>query len=99
MLKVPIDEAFRPEVGRYGGISTLPQTKLDLKFLLAQLNLEYCSIVWDPNYENKFEIIERIQNNFLRYLPYKKNGFYLDVSSLYAHLDEVFLLRFSLRSY
>ncbi|GBN21393.1 hypothetical protein AVEN_213734-1 [Araneus ventricosus] len=42
--------------------------------------LEYCSIIWDSNYRNKTEIIE--QNNFLRYLLCKKNGFYLqDVSS------------------
>ncbi|GBN62629.1 hypothetical protein AVEN_261490-1 [Araneus ventricosus] len=35
-------------------------------------NLEFCSIIWDPNYRNKIEIIVRIQNNFLRYSLYKK---------------------------
>ncbi|GBM51335.1 hypothetical protein AVEN_229197-1 [Araneus ventricosus] len=36
-------------------------------------NLEYCSIIWNPNYRNKIEIIKQIQNNFLRYLLYKRN--------------------------
>ncbi|GBM76391.1 hypothetical protein AVEN_48384-1 [Araneus ventricosus] len=45
-------------------------------------NLQYCNIIRDPNYQNKIEIIERIQNNFLRYLLYKKMDFTLqDVSS------------------
>ncbi|GBM74609.1 hypothetical protein AVEN_241038-1 [Araneus ventricosus] len=48
----------------------------------VQSSLEYCSIIWDPNYRNKIEIVEQIQTNFLRYLLYKKNGIYLqDISS------------------
>ncbi|GBM06130.1 hypothetical protein AVEN_265187-1 [Araneus ventricosus] len=52
-------------------------SELTLKVLYCahvRSNLEYC--ILDPNYQNKIEIIERIQNNFLRYLRYKKNGFY-----------------------
>ncbi|GBN53651.1 hypothetical protein AVEN_189562-1 [Araneus ventricosus] len=60
-------------------------SELTLKVLYCahiRSNLEYCSIIWNPNYRNKIEIIERIQNNFLRYLLYEKNGFYLhDISS------------------
>ncbi|GBO17437.1 hypothetical protein AVEN_182173-1 [Araneus ventricosus] len=60
-------------------------SELTLKVLYCahvRSNLEYYSIIWDPNYRNKIEFIERIQNNFLRYLLYKKNGFYLqDISS------------------
>ncbi|GBO21125.1 hypothetical protein AVEN_271152-1 [Araneus ventricosus] len=53
-----------------------------LYYTHVRSSLEYCSIIWDPNYRNKIEIIERIQNNFLRYLLYKKNGIYLqDISS------------------
>ncbi|GBL78927.1 putative RNA-directed DNA polymerase from transposon BS [Araneus ventricosus] len=55
-----------------------------LYYAHVRSSLEYCSIIWDPIYRNKIEIIERIQNNFLRYLLYKKNGIYLqDVSSSY----------------
>ncbi|GBN84643.1 putative RNA-directed DNA polymerase from transposon BS [Araneus ventricosus] len=55
-----------------------------LYYAHVRSSLEYCSINWDPIYRNKIEIIERIQNNFLRYLLYKKNGIYLqDVSSSY----------------
>ncbi|GBM38830.1 putative RNA-directed DNA polymerase from transposon BS [Araneus ventricosus] len=45
-------------------------SELTLKVLYCahiRSNLEYCSIIWNPNYRNKIEIIERIQNNFLRY--------------------------------
>ncbi|GBO05405.1 hypothetical protein AVEN_264006-1 [Araneus ventricosus] len=53
-----------------------------LYYALVGSNLEYCSIIWDPNHRNKIEIIERIQNDFLRYLFSKKNGIYLqDISS------------------
>ncbi|GBN62678.1 hypothetical protein AVEN_90603-1 [Araneus ventricosus] len=62
-------------------------SEISLKVLYyahVRSSLEYCSIIWDPIYRNKIEIIERIQNNFLRYLLYKKNGIYLqDVSSSY----------------
>ncbi|GBM95053.1 putative RNA-directed DNA polymerase from transposon BS [Araneus ventricosus] len=55
-----------------------------LYYAHVRSSLEYFSIIWDPIYRNKIEIIERIQNNFLRYLLYKKNGIYLqDVSSSY----------------
>ncbi|GBM20906.1 hypothetical protein AVEN_253710-1 [Araneus ventricosus] len=42
-------------------------SELTLKVLYCahiRSNLEYCSIIWNPNYRNKIEIIERIQNNF-----------------------------------
>ncbi|GBM10082.1 putative RNA-directed DNA polymerase from transposon BS [Araneus ventricosus] len=45
-----------------------------LYYAHVRSNLEYYSIIWNPNYRNKIEIIERIQNNFLLY---KKNGIYL----------------------
>ncbi|GBM02286.1 hypothetical protein AVEN_108826-1 [Araneus ventricosus] len=48
-----------------------------LYYAHVRFSLEYCSIIWDPNYRNKIEINERIQTNFLRYLLYKKNGIYL----------------------
>ncbi|GBM35453.1 Retrovirus-related Pol polyprotein from transposon 297 [Araneus ventricosus] len=55
-----------------------------LYYAHVRSSLEYCSIIWDSIYRNKIEIIERIQNNFLRYWLYKKNGIYLqDVSSSY----------------
>ncbi|GBN34446.1 Retrovirus-related Pol polyprotein from transposon opus [Araneus ventricosus] len=55
-----------------------------LYYAHVRSSLEYCRIIWDLIYRNKIEIIERIQNNFLRYLLYKKNGIYLqDVSSSY----------------
>ncbi|GBO38095.1 hypothetical protein AVEN_145958-1 [Araneus ventricosus] len=60
-----------------------------LYYALVRSNLEYYSIIWDPNYRNKIEIIERIQTNFLRYLLYKKNGLYLhDISS--SRLRDIF---------
>ncbi|GBM00726.1 hypothetical protein AVEN_150896-1 [Araneus ventricosus] len=53
-----------------------------LYYAHVRSSLEYCSIIWDPNYRNKIKIIQLIQNNFLRYLLYKKNGIYLqDISS------------------
>ncbi|GBN16192.1 hypothetical protein AVEN_111678-1 [Araneus ventricosus] len=45
-----------------------------LYYVHVRSSLEYCSVIWDPNYRNNIEIIERIHNNFLRYLLYKKKG-------------------------
>ncbi|GBO30585.1 hypothetical protein AVEN_197290-1 [Araneus ventricosus] len=60
-----------------------------LYYAHVRSSLEYCSIIWDPIYRNKIEIIERIQNNFLRYLLYKKNGIYLqDIS--FSYLRDMF---------
>jgi len=38
--------------------------------------LEYCSIIWSPYYINHSYHIEKVQNKFLRYIYYKKNGIY-----------------------
>ena len=39
---------------------------------LVRSNMEYCSIIWDPFYENKVKILERVQFKFTLYLYYKK---------------------------
>lgn len=38
--------------------------------------LEYCSIIWSPYYINHSYHIEKVQNKFLRYIYYRKNGIY-----------------------
>ncbi|GBM71417.1 hypothetical protein AVEN_185724-1 [Araneus ventricosus] len=48
-----------------------------LYYAHVRSSLEYSSIIWNPNNRKKIKIIERIQNNFLGYLLYKKNGIYL----------------------
>ncbi|GBN56447.1 hypothetical protein AVEN_194291-1 [Araneus ventricosus] len=60
-----------------------------LYYAHVRSNLEYCSIIWDLNYRNKIEIIERIQTNFLRYLFYKKNGIYLQ-DAFSSRLRDIF---------
>lgn len=42
-----------------------------LYFGLVRPNLEYCTPIWDPYYENTNRVIERVQNNFLRFLYFK----------------------------
>lgn len=42
-----------------------------LYFGLVRPNLEYCTPIWDPYYENSNSVIERVQNNFLRFLYFK----------------------------
>jgi len=47
-----------------------------LYFSLVRSRLEYCNIIWSPYLINGNLLIERVQNNFLRFLYFKKFKFY-----------------------
>lgn len=42
-----------------------------LYYSLIRSTLEYCSIIWTPNYNCHIQRIERVQNKFVKYLLYK----------------------------
>lgn len=54
-----------------------------LYFSLVRSHLEYCSIIWDPFYNNKIKIIEQVQTKFARYLYFKNNCYSQVISSSY----------------
>lgn len=55
-----------------------------LYFALVRSNLEYCSLIWDPYYNNKIKVLERVQSKFTRYLLFQSNQVYsYDISSSY----------------
>lgn len=60
-----------------------------LYFSLVRSNLEYCSLIWDPYYNNRIKTIEQVQTKFTHYLFYK--SFHVssqDLSS--SHLRNIF---------
>lgn len=62
---------------------TNEQTLKTLYFTLIRSTLEYCCVIWSPYYNNKCLSIEKVQNNFLRFLYYRKfNHCPFDVPSL-----------------
>lgn len=48
--------------------------QLYISFVRSQL--EYCSVIWSPYYNNHICHIEKVQNRLLRLLNYKENGIY-----------------------
>jgi hypothetical protein len=43
---------------------------------LVRSRLEYASIIWDPYHAEYSDSLEKVQNKFLRYLYFKKFGYY-----------------------
>lgn len=52
--------------------------------------LEYGSIIWSPQYEVWIKSVERIQRKFLKYMFYKKFGYYPPQGYNHQHLLSIF---------
>lgn len=73
-----IDSMISKAYGKLGFIKRKSTNFSNLKTLtvlycsFVRSKLEYCSIIWNPYFINKNLLIERVQNNFLRFLYFKK---------------------------
>uniref|UniRef100_A0A1Y1M3X1 Reverse transcriptase domain-containing protein n=1 Tax=Photinus pyralis TaxID=7054 RepID=A0A1Y1M3X1_PHOPY len=45
-------------------------------YVLSKIN--YCSVIWNSMYEKYLKMLESVQKRFLKYVYYRKNGYYPD---------------------
>lgn len=60
-------------LARYSREFSSSKTLRALYISLVRPNLEYCSSLWSPFYNNHITLLERVQRKFLRYLAFREN--------------------------
>ncbi|KAL1447912.1 hypothetical protein WDU94_015615 [Cyamophila willieti] len=60
-------------LARYSHEFSSSKTLRALYISLVRPNLEYCSSLWSPFYNNHITLLERVQRKFLRYLAFREN--------------------------
>ncbi|KAG7296239.1 hypothetical protein JYU34_021353 [Plutella xylostella] len=55
-----------------------PSTYIILYYAYVRSTLEFCSVVWNPQYTVHIDRIEKIQNKFTKALDYRVGNFFLD---------------------